>query len=215
MNDIAIGWSTIDAPCPPDIGRTIMGPLVILSLPSEQARTPRMRMQQQVRCFEFGTDLLPQAPQMMTIQREATALADAQTPQLLEGLSRIFNSGQMTLSLGVLPTIPCTSTAPSHWLRDRQSQRARANATAAQMTQAMHDLTHGFTSCSLSQYDHACGSVTCDVLISRNAVAVTRARIAERAADLPQAIRSLHVTGLWPAYAFANLHTPKTELVPA
>lgn len=211
MNNVVLGWCRADAPCTIDVQRTLLEPLAIVSLPYRHASTPRARMRQQVRCFEAGMDLLPVAPRIMLQLHEAKSLAASKMPHLIEKIEQISGFGQLTLRLTALPLeIPKTSQS-ENWLRERHLMRARQADWRQEIEDAIQRVTLDSRQHANVIHDAARGVAVCHLLVPRDEDAKVKDSIRKQAATVSRSLQSLHITGQWPAYAFAGDWHAKTD----
>ncbi|MEL6838787.1 MAG: hypothetical protein AAFP85_05810 [Pseudomonadota bacterium] len=196
---IALGWTKSKRTPPGVITCKGDGPIRILCAPPCSAISAHDRLTQQVRCFEAGLDFLPIAPLQSIPLRDATGfLSDARLSPLLD---RLASKGQLTISLKLPMDKRRPVTGGRHWLIARKAHRDLCNE--------YEDILLGIanaTDLPQSPVRRTAEAVQCDILVDRSTAHTLKARLM---ADLPArqelSQKDVLITGLWPAFGFADL----------
>lgn len=193
---IVLGW-TGAALVPDRIATRDWQGLKVLTLPEEQAATPRARLAHQVALFLDGVSFLPVAPQTRLTLDAALGLVSQALQDRLAALSGL---AQMTLAMD--PANPATGTLPVPAPADGRgylAQRKARHDGAARIEADLADLAG-----ALDPIETRPGPGCAHLLIPRH-------RVAELASGLPALAHRhlstpgrLHVLGPWPPVAFAD-----------
>lgn len=213
MKQVGLGWCWADSPCPHGVEKAGVGPLAVLSVRQTQAQTPRHCMQHQLRCFEFGMNLLPVAPRSPIGDKEMIDAAVTRSSQVIEKLRKLSGFGQLTLELCHTKSTTTHPTRAKTWLRDRQAQRVRSEEAAGEAEQAIRHLIKDHNLPMHVSHDPNRGAVICHLLMKRADEAQIRTRILSRSKTLSATLQRLRITGLWPPYAFSQLPEQQNQVV--